>query len=953
MGPRWQPADPRLPPPDEHGQHLVRIIQHINFLFRFIPGIDDAHLGLNIMARLDTIRRAMDLDGQRYREINSECHHLRSEMERLRAERDRAEEERVRAEEGLDRLRADNKHYRNVNRRLSDYNEKMLTDYNELKQRHKSLEERQGSEHLPKEIVHSFSKGLRQIKTELDEKTTHPHGNRGPSSMVSSEELSRAKEDVHQTPRDIAQKENENVDLRTHLLLMEQAIRQQENKIAQLTRELEQAKKRGIHPQGLVQHNDDHGKIRSLEDKAQTLQSQLDQTALALRNSNEVIKMMTEKQERSAYTTQVIHNLEQLKADIEREQARQSRNVSMKAILEYTEQFGYQSREEEFEMRIKELEVALEEVRESKVSAIEIPLIISIIALQLSQADLWSCVQVSHPWHSSFLPFLWRSINLTKRKRFRSLDHDTIRTHGAHIRHLEGIDSRNIAAVQVNSIRQLKSLVITLTTDARFNANCFDLIRKNMHCLQSLVLSRATQPGAIVAVLPFASLILPDIFIPMPSLGLLRRDSPPTKTTTSTSSGTTTTSSGTTSGQHTLVEPMPLSRGSALQSVTLKYVDMTRDGFSIFLQVCPALEELSLERFEIIEEAHDDYIQHSRIKTLTASLDQIWYPSSSSSSSSTSLSSSSSSLSSPLSPGSGLHNVPLLIHFPKLETWTFPNGQIKRTDLSMGNAVVEIIARLCPKLVHVNFGDLVAESVFALLLSWFKHLQRVTLHYTSFVGSGGGGGGGSNVLSALLVHQDTLREIVLLDKGGKPFEAGSPPPLPPSPGSSSTLSATATPLMEGKIVQLLFRSCRHLEKVSMPMVELDVAHMEEYPWGCANNLRELHVRFKGMSSGMDEQVMLFHMSTIVAERASSSSSSGSSSSEVQKTIYAQQLRESEKFQASGEASSIEEDQARELSATIHGRLALQLHRMKKLEFLWIGSKMLRRRGGANMFVELS
>ncbi|KAG0026967.1 hypothetical protein BGZ82_009207 [Podila clonocystis] len=588
----------------------------------------------------------------------------------------------------------------------------------------------------------------------------------------------------------------------------------------------------------------------------------------------------------------------------------------------------------------------------SKVSAIEIPLIISIIALQLSQADLWSCVQVSHPWHSSFLPFLWRSINLTKRKRFRSLDHDTIRHYGAHIRHLEGIDSRNIAAVQVNSIRQLKSLVITLTTDARFNANCFDLIRKNMHCLQSLVLSRATQPGAIVAVLPFASLILPDIFIPMPSLGLLRRDLP-TKPTTTTSSSGTTTSSGTASGQlHTLVELMPISRGSVLQSVTLKYVDMTRDGFSIFLQVCPALEELSLERFEIIEEAHDDYIQHPRIKTLTASLDQIWYPSSSSSSLS---SSSALSLSSPLSPGAGPHNVPLLIHFPNLETWTFPNGQIKRTDLSMGNAVVEIIARLCPKLVHVNFGDLVAESVFALLLSWFKHLQRVTLHHASFVGNGGGGGG-SNVLSALLVHQDTLREIVLLDKGGKPFEVGSPPPLPPSPGSSSTISAPATPLMEGKIVQLLFRSCRHLEKVSMPMVELDVAHMEEYPWGCTNNLRELHVRFKGMSSGMDEQVMLFHMSTIVAERASSSSSSsssGSSSSEVQKTIYAQQLRESEKVLASGEASSIEEDQARELSATIHGRLALQLHRMKKLEFLWIGSKMLRRRGGANMFVELS
>ncbi|KAF9206287.1 hypothetical protein BGZ59_011751 [Podila verticillata] len=598
----------------------------------------------------------------------------------------------------------------------------------------------------------------------------------------------------------------------------------------------------------------------------------------------------------------------------------------------------------------------------SKVTAIEIPLIISIIALQLPQPDLWSCVQVSHAWHASFLPFLWRSINLTKRKRFRSLDHDTIRRHGTHVRHLEGIDSRNIAAVQVNSIRLLKSLVITLTTDARFNANCFDLMRRNMHCLQSLVLSRATQPGAIVAVLPFASLILPDIFIPMPSF---RRDlqqqqqQQSTKTSSSSSSSGTTTST-TTSGH--LVESIPLSRGSALVSVTLKYVDMTRDGFSIFLQVCPALEELSLERFEIIEEAHDDYFQHSRIKHLTASLDQVWYPSSSTSSSSSSSSLfSSSSLSSPTSPGSGPSHIPLLIHFPQLSTWHFLHGQIKRTDLSIGPAVVEVISRLCPRLVHVHFGDLVSESVFMLLLGWFKHLQRVTLHYTSFVGGGGGGGGGNgHVLSALLVHQDTLREIVLLDKTGKPFEVESPPPVVSSTSSSST---SMTTVMEGKIIQLLFRSCRQLERVSMPMVELDVAHMEEYPWGCTN-LRELHVRFRGVSnSAEDVQMTLFALESIasgkkmreivkqvsaLALRGGNNDSEGSSAEEKGVTTEVDKEEEEEKGFVAG-------DLTKGLSTTVHGRLALQLHKMKNLESLWIGSKMLRRRKGRMMdkFVELN
>ncbi|KAG0075845.1 hypothetical protein BGZ92_002705 [Podila epicladia] len=374
------------------------------------------------MARLNIIRRAMDLDGQRYREINRECHHMRTKMERLRAERDRAEERRARAEGGRDNFRADNKHYRDVNRKLSDYNEKMLTDYNKLNQRYKSLEARQSSEHPLKEIPHaekvrpslteesmamrslqdrkntaqesntfvhnealnmttakdafvahlqlsedradSPAKQLLQIKTELDEKTNDPHGNRGQSSVISAEELPGVKEDMHQGPRDIAEKKKENLNLSTQLIVMERAIQQQEDKIAQLTRELEQAKRREIHSQGSVQHNDIHGIIRTLEEKVQTLQSLLQHTTLALRNSEEVIKMMREKQGRSANPTQVIQNLEQLKADIEREQARQSHMVSMKAILEYRKQFGYQPREEEFEMKVKEIEITLKETRD-------------------------------------------------------------------------------------------------------------------------------------------------------------------------------------------------------------------------------------------------------------------------------------------------------------------------------------------------------------------------------------------------------------------------------------------------------------------------------------------------------------------------------------------------------------------------------------------------------------
>ncbi|KAG0025541.1 hypothetical protein BGZ81_007082 [Podila clonocystis] len=431
MGPRWLPSDPRLPPPYENDRHLDRIIQHINFLFGFIPGVSNSHSRFDVMERLETIRRAMDLDGQRYQEINSECHHLRSEMERLRTDRYRAEEARDRAEEERDRFRADNKFYRDDNCRLTSYNEKMLSDYNKLEQRYKSLEARQGLEHLSMEITHaekarasfpeesmtvssllgrldaaqesntplrnellssllflsmttakdtsaahlrlfegmvgSLANELGQVKPEMDKRTNDSHGNKGQRLMVSSEELSRVKEDLQQARFDIATKENENSDLSTQLHLMEQSTQQQEEKILQLSRELEQNKTKEIHQRGSVQHKDDQGKIYSLENKVQTLQSQLDHTSQALRDSNEVIKVMTEKQERSANPTQVIQSLEQLKADLERKQsqARQVRIVSMKAMLEYKEQFGYKPSEEESEMKIKELEAALEEMRKN------------------------------------------------------------------------------------------------------------------------------------------------------------------------------------------------------------------------------------------------------------------------------------------------------------------------------------------------------------------------------------------------------------------------------------------------------------------------------------------------------------------------------------------------------------------------------------------------------------
>ncbi|KAF8966522.1 hypothetical protein BGZ52_011359, partial [Haplosporangium bisporale] len=106
------------------------------------------------MEKLETIRRAMDMDGQKYQDIKDECHHLRSEIGILGAERDRAEDnlyraakdrdrfraERDRAEGDRDKLRNDNSFYHDEKTRISGYNDTLSGDNAKLEQRVKSLE---------------------------------------------------------------------------------------------------------------------------------------------------------------------------------------------------------------------------------------------------------------------------------------------------------------------------------------------------------------------------------------------------------------------------------------------------------------------------------------------------------------------------------------------------------------------------------------------------------------------------------------------------------------------------------------------------------------------------------------------------------------------------------------------------------------------------------------------
>lgn len=339
-------------------------------------------------------------------------HRAAKDRDRYRADRDRAEEDR-------DKLLKDNFFYRDENTRLSGFNDTLSGDNAKLEQRVKSLEavlkEKMQAEkaraailedstamtslqerlnaaqssnaslrsdllgvtsakdaaaahlRLSEGRVDSLAKELAQIKADLDKRTVNTHENRSLFATTSSEELARCKEDLHQAQLDISEKQNQNVNLSTQLHLMEQANKQQEDKIAQLTRDLAEQARKGEEQSQLPAHSkDDQEKIRSLENNVKELQYQLNATSKALWDSGEVIKIMTGKEVRSANAAQATQNLLRLKADLEQEQSQelQGRDKATEAILESIKQMGYQQSEEGCKLKIKKLEAALKEMRE-------------------------------------------------------------------------------------------------------------------------------------------------------------------------------------------------------------------------------------------------------------------------------------------------------------------------------------------------------------------------------------------------------------------------------------------------------------------------------------------------------------------------------------------------------------------------------------------------------------
>ncbi|KAF9181672.1 hypothetical protein BGZ51_005270 [Haplosporangium sp. Z 767] len=214
------------------------------------------------------------------------------------------------------------------------------------------------------------------------------------------------------------------------------------------------------------------------------------------------------------------------------------------------------------------------------------------IAQYLSFKDCLSCALVCKDWHNDFVAPLWHTLNFETQAAFTQLPPAVIAKHGhlfIQIRNPSTIE--HIQSLQHASIRSLKVLHITLLQDNPiFNALCYDLVRRNNTSLIDLHL---TAPGVAVAERRASSVFyvpVNDLMLYTPSLQVYN------------------------------------SPTSSLRKLSLDNICLSREAFSAMLQASPELEVLALDQVIIFAHGHINLFKHGNIRHIRATLAQVWAP---------------------------------------------------------------------------------------------------------------------------------------------------------------------------------------------------------------------------------------------------------------------------------------------------------------------------------------
>ncbi|KAK3827980.1 MAG: hypothetical protein J3Q66DRAFT_321559, partial [Benniella sp.] len=240
---------------------------------------------------------------------------------------------------------------------------------------------------------------------------------------------------------------------------------------------------------------------------------------------------------------------------------------------------------------------------------------------------------------------------------------------------------------------------------------------------------------------------------------------------------------------------------SNLRSLEIHGLTMTRDAFSILLRECPSLtildiKDSTLDPLPAYKKSYEDLYQHHGVTNLTAGFDQVFG-------------------------ADGPDDAPsLLVHFPLLRTWEMSGiTWLPRTPIGK---VRDEVTRHCPFLRELHASgpasDMIAQA--------FRDLELIGVEnsYLSI-----------EIIMAILQHQETLKSVLTCYDKSILYASGMTP------------AVAKNRLENGWIAQSIPRLCSQLERLELPLYEMDMNDIENATWGC-KHLEVLYVRIKDLNT---------------------------------------------------------------------------------------------------------
>ncbi|KAK3828068.1 MAG: hypothetical protein J3Q66DRAFT_409238 [Benniella sp.] len=409
--------------------------------------------------------------------------------------------------------------------------------------------------------------------------------------------------------------------------------------------------------------------------------------------------------------------------------------------------------------------------------------------------DALACVLVSKAWCQAFTHLLWHTIDFDIHSSFQNLDPDIVAKHGGSIRAVRNLATlQDLVAVDYPSILNLHCLEALVEHGPRSQAYLADILCRNAVSLQELKL-HVSQPSSTSVSSP--SYISLDVF----------------------------------SRFHANVEIQAesynsCSRTSYLTILDLKRVAMSRRAFSSLLQACPNLLVLKLHGTVLFGhvESSDSYFKHKRYLTIVAPLKQV------------------------LELDPEAPKAPsLLIHFPNIRTWRVTSPSLTtRIPLTLAATdrilptIREAVATHCPLLTSL-YLDCEGPIGARILTSGFENLTGIRIHHTQM---------SSEMITAILAHQHTLKIIATFIPEGNIFHSNEP--LPFNNSSQQLLQQQQQQQQDQQqntdwMWMIIPRCCTNLCMIEWPMYEMNMDDAEKAPWVC-KWLGVLRIRIRGLDT---------------------------------------------------------------------------------------------------------